>query len=253
LSAHSPSGRNFVETLKDPETRAQLFGPGGTSARLARFFERPEILDADKLLAFYGELVRVPLRMTTGDGAVQREGERLLGKKAKTASGNKKPATVRDGSYNSMDFLRCFSNVMTTVYGAPEVMFTPALWKKMLQCQSHPSATLELLEYFTLDMEGANGLIGATEGMNWTTLLVFLCEVRQAMADDRAGFVVMLEKLEARPGLIDAVQDVVVDIVAEGAKGKDCYCTRVCARVHDWLDGVGSVVRTDDEGVVLVD
>jgi hypothetical protein len=41
------------------------------------------------------------------------------------------------------------------------------------------------------------------------------------------------------PFLGKFINEDVENVVEEGAKGKECYCTRVCARVHDWLDGVG--------------
>jgi hypothetical protein len=240
------SGMNFVETLKERDVLDLLFGPGGIASRLASFFERPEGLDADALLGFYKELVKEPMSMTTTTYFVQTEGARILGKKQKAQGADtKRMPTVSDGSYNSMDFLRCFSNIMTEVFSSPDVLFTPALWSKMLQCQSKPAETKELLSYFDMDMSAANTVIQETPGMNWSTFLVCLCEVRQAMGNDRDSFIWLLEKLEVRPWLQEAVDDVVEAIVDEGATSKECYCVRLCAQVHAWLDSVGTAVPTD--------
>ena len=118
--------------------------------------------------------------------------------------------TISDGSYNSMDFLRCFSNIMTDVFDSPEVVFTNALWTKMLQCQSKPAETWQFLSEFGMDMDAANILIAETPDMNWTTFLVCMCEVRQAMGEtdtSRDTFIWLLQKLEVRPWLRNAVKD----------------------------------------------
>ena len=238
------SGMNYVETLKDQEYSHSLFGIGGVASRLAPFFEQPQSLDADRLLRFYTELVREPIRMNSGTFAVQLEGARMLGKKYKIEEGEevKQICSVTDGSYNSCDFLRCYSNIMTEVFESPEVVFTDALWSKMLQCQSKTAQTRQLLSAFGFGMNTANALIAEIPGMNWTTFLVCICELRQAMGEDRESreaFEWLLEKLEARPWLHEAVDDVVRTIVEEGASSRDCYCVRVCVHLHTWLDDLG--------------
>ena len=93
-----------------------------------------------------------------------------------------------------------------------------------------------MITYFGLDMQSANRLISQTRGLNWTTLLVCLCEVRQV-----APTVTALEDLQslafwagASPERLSAVQEVVDAVVKEGARPKQCYCERVCAVVQEW-------------------
>jgi hypothetical protein len=114
------SGMNFVATLKEEGNRFLLFAENGIAARLAPYIGQPHLLDADVLLCFYQDLVVKPLHMTPKTYFVQIEGAKILGKKHKK-DGNgdldeKKRSTVGEGSYNSMDFLRCFSNIMTEVF-----------------------------------------------------------------------------------------------------------------------------------------
>ena len=60
------------------------------------------------------------------------------------------------------------------------------LWEKMLACQSKPSETRQTLRHLKLNMAGANAFIQSVEGMNWTSLLVCVCELRQAMGPTAA-------------------------------------------------------------------
>ena len=247
------SGMNFVETLKEEANQIQLFAENGIAARLAPYFGRPHLLDADVLLRFYKDLVVKPLHMTHNTYAVQIDGARILGKKHKKDEnadlGEKKHSTVGEGSYNSMDFLRCFSNIMTDVFESPEVLFTKDLWLKMLSCQSRPRQTRELLEYFDMDMNKANTLITEMPGMNWTTFLVCLCEIRQAMGDTpqtKDKFIRLVQMLEVRPNLHAAVGSVADWIVEQGAISKQCYCVRVCEEVQAWFEDLGSA----SDGVV---
>ena len=256
------SGMNFVETLKYKDNRFQLFAKDGIAARLAPYFEQPQLLDADVLLRFYQDLVKEPLHMTPNTYAVQIEGARLLGKKHRKDHGDgdfgvKKEKSVAEGSYNSMDFLRCFYNIMTDVFKAPEVLFTKELWMKMLSCQSHPKKTRELLQYFNLDMKKANEVICATPGMNWTTFLVCLCEIRQAMGDtpqSKDNFIRLVQLLEVRPNLHAAVTSVSDWVVAEGAVSTECYAVRVCKMVQSWFKDAGSasITMVDENGVITL-
>ena len=186
------SGMNYVETLKEAENRMLLFGNGGVAHRLAPFFEEPENLNAELLLDFYTALVEQPFPMATQSYYVQLEGARILGKRPRIQAAavqtrvplvKSRVPKVSDGSYNSMDFLRCFSNVMTSVFDAPEVLFTDALWNKMLECQRKHNEIKDLLGYFDMNVGKANEFISEwrTEGMNWTTFLICLCEVRQPL------------------------------------------------------------------------
>ena len=231
------SGMNFVQTLKDKENVHFLFSSEGVASRLAGFFERPEEVDAGMLMSFYKELVKEPIRMTPADFSVQIEGARLVGKTFKRKqTDSKRQQRVTDGSYNSMDFLRSWANIMTDVFNSPEIVFTQALWAKMIACQTKPAKTRELISYFSLDMHSANRLISQTCGLNWTTLLVCLCEVRQV-----ASTVAALEDLQSLASWVGvcqervaAVEEVVDAVVKEGARPKECYCERVCAVVQEW-------------------
>ena len=236
------SGMNFVATLKEEGNRLLLFAENGIAARIAPYIGQPHLLDADVLLCFYQDLVVAPLHMTPKTYSVQIEGAKILGKKHKQDGNDtlteKKCSTVGEGTYNSMDFVRCFSNIMTEVLKAPRVLFSKGLWAKMLSCQSHPKETRELLDYFDMDMDKANTLIIESPGMNWTTFLVCLCEIRQAMGTTpqaKDDFIRLVQMLEARPNLHAAVADVANSIVEQGAISKQCYCVRVCVEVQSWF------------------
>ena len=128
---------------------------------------------------------------------------------------------------------------------------------KMLSCQSHPKKTRELLQYFNLDMEKANDFISATPGMNWTTFLVCLCEIRQAMGDtpqSKDSFVRLVQMLEVRPNLHAAVASVSDWIVSEGAVSTECYAVRVCKEVQSWFKDAGTVPITlvAENGIMTV-
>ena len=238
------SGMKFVNTLKSMDHRAALFKPEtGLASRSSPFFRDTDLesLDADHLMAFYRVLVKVPMVMRLNKPGSDRT-----------------PAAVSDGSYNSMDFLRCFSNIATQVFNSPQIRFTPRLWEKMLQCQAHPASTRELIAFFEVDMAVANRVIASNPEMNWTTLLVCLCEVRQAMGNDREAFIQLLEQVESRPHLASFVDAVTIEIVKEGASAKNCYCVRLCAKLRAELAGDRPLpanpepyyISSDDENVI---
>ena len=228
------SGRNFTETLKSPATVEHLFGAGGVAARLSPFFSHPENLNAARVLAFWAQLTREPIALAAGNNDVQNEAARILGKKVRTSAAKRVP-TASDNSYNAMDFTRCYSNILTDVFGAPRVTFTPALWNKMLATQRKQAAVKDLLKSFQMTMKKANDLILSRGGPNWTTFWVLLCEVRQAMDRDRKGLEALVAWLEARPHLASEVAAVIKDVVQSGAKHKECYCVRVCSVVRSWM------------------
>jgi hypothetical protein len=242
------SGMNFVETLKNANIRTSLLGPCGMTARLAPFFDEPERLDANVLLNFYKVLVREPIHLRVENSSVQNQAARILGKRQKKekneAESKTKPPTVSDGSYNSMDYLRCYSNIMTEVFGSTPILFTQKLWKEMLRCQRKPTETRNLLSYLEVDMRTANSIVNATPDMNWTTFLVCICEVRQAMSKDSDAFLSLLEELEKRPELTEAIDDSIRSIVEKGAVSTQCYCVRLCARALE-------LVRGDCQNVAL--
>ena len=73
--------------------------------------------------------------------------------------------------------------------------------------------------------------------MNWTIFLVCIWEVRQAMGNNSKAFVSLLEKLEKRPELKAAIDEIVQRIVEKGATSTQCYCVRLCARAHELVNG----------------
>ena len=233
------SGMNFVETLLPQST--ELFGSGGLAERLAPYFATPGVtFNADVLLAFYNELVSAPILLRVAQSRVKELARRLLGKmhKCRTGAEPRSPPRVSDGSYNSMDFLRCYSNVMCAVYGAPEPSFTQELWHKMIQCQTKPVETRALLRSFDMDMGGANELMATVPELNWTTFLVCLCEVRQAMGHTKAShasFCSLLRRVESNPDLLAVIRDITTALVTEGATMRQCYCVRLCNALRDAL------------------
>ena len=229
------SGRNFVETLKQPGVVEMLFGTDGVARRLSPFFDNCQSLSASRLLDFYKELVRVPIALNAGNNVVQNEGASLLRKKQKTDGTPKKVSHASNRSYNAMDFTRAYSNILTDVFGAADVAFTLPLWNRMLAAQRKRSDVDQLLEYFQMDMGKANDMIRDVHGLNWTTFLVLLCEVRQEMGQSRAQMERLLTWLEERPGLKDAVDQVVKEVVEAGATSHECYCVRVCSVVRCWM------------------
>lgn len=147
------SGMNFVETLKDTRHRQVLFQD--VAVRLACFFDDSKDMSASTLMDFYHALVSHPFAPTTDSYEVHHHGCRLLHKKPKVEHDAVKAITpmVRDGTYNSMDFLRRFYNIMQ-LFKAPSVSFTTPLWIKMMRCQGKSD-----VDYFGLTMEDANMLI----------------------------------------------------------------------------------------------
>ena len=237
------SGMNFVATLKDIRHRQVLFQD--VAVRLACFFDDSKDMSASTLMDFYHALVSHPFAPTTDSYEVHHHGCRLLRKKPKVEHDAVKVITpmVRDGTYNSMDFLRCFYNIMQ-LFEAPSVSFTTSLWSKMTRCQSKND-----VDFFKLTMEDANMLIQETPTMNWTTLLVLLCETRQAIdAKGMSHFHWTLDKLDARKyQLASAVEDATSTIVNMGAKGSTCYCVRLYMLVDAWLEPVGKNVAVDED------
>ena len=92
-------------------------------------------------------------------------------------------------------------------------------------------------------MDEANDFINTMPGMNWTTFLVSLCEIRQAMGNtpqSKDTFIRLVQMLEVRPKLHAAVSNVSDCIVGEGAMSKECYCVRVFKEVQSWFGDIGS-------------
>ena len=239
------SGMHFVNTLKRDDHRLLLLAD--VAVRFQPFFATSIVsnFNAETLMNAYAALVAHPFALATRTYEVHIKGVRIVGKKPKIHNLDSVKAhapTVRNNSYNSMDFLRCYYNIMVDIFLAPSVFFTPPLWTKMIRCMRSGD-----FEYFKLSMDDANWILKETEYLNWTTLLVTMCEVRQAIdAKGLSSFVWMLEKLEVRRGLQDALLDVSDAIVDAGASGRKCYCLRLCEEVDKWVGAVGENISTDD-------
>ena len=239
------SGMHFVETLKHIHHRHNLLGD--TAKRLAHFFVAPQDLSSDVLMDFYKVLVVKPICLTTNSHDVHCSGCRVLGKAVKLdthAMKIKSPRFVTDNSYNSMDYLRWFYHIMISCMQSPDVLFTMPLWNKMIKCQSNSDVA-----FFDLTMEQANQIIQDNSYMNWTTLLILLCEVRQAIfTKGLAHFVWTLDKLSFRyEELAPAIANVTQSLVRSGAKGNTCYCVRLYEEVDSWLNSLGSNIPNDDD------
>ena len=86
-------------------------------------------------------------------------------------------------------------------------------------------------------MTGANKLLRDGLGVNWTTLPVMLCEIRQEIGSDVTASALgeMVAWLESRPERACAVEIVVAEVVARGSVPKQCYMVRVCSVVRSWM------------------
>eukprot|EP00959_Pyramimonas_sp_CCMP1952_P163553 3419484-Pyramimonas_sp.AAC.1 len=81
-------------------------------------------------------------------------------------------------------------------------------------------------------MDGANAVLSNGCGLNWTTILIMLCEVRQEIGGNLAAFEELLTWLENHPERMGDVDRTVRDIVEARAVSKECYCQRVCTAVR---------------------
>jgi len=94
--------------------------------------------------------------------------------------------------------------------------------------------------------------------MNWTTFLVCLCEIRQAMGttpQSKDEFIRLVQLLEVRPNLHAAVVNVADSIVEQGAISKQCYCVRVCVEVQSWfkdLVSASNAVVVAENGLLML-
>ena len=145
-----------------------------------------------------------------------------------------KTRRLRRGSYNSMDFFRTFYNCWATVLRQPDVVPCNAFWEKVLLSQKDPEETKNLLsdfglsEYFALSAFLSSGC-----GVTWTTLLVLLCEVRQATRElTTRGFDSLVWKVLESAHLQQEVERTTADIKRIGATGSLCFCTRLCVQLR---------------------
>ena len=93
-----------------------------------------------------------------------------------------------------------------------------------------------MLRQFGLETYGIvrDFLVEHTGRLNWTTLLVALCESRQASNTLGSGEFHALVKRMLADSLqfVSVIEQFVRDIKNEGAKGRHCYCTRVCMKMQ---------------------
>ena len=78
--------------------------------------------------------------------------------------------------------------------------------------------------------------------LNWTTVLVALCEIGQAcnyVEGQEHSFRLFLEKIRCRPDLVAHIPYLVRHVCLVGATGSRCYCTRVVAELFHWVGGIG--------------
>ena len=146
--------------------------------------------------------------------------------------------TISKGSYNAMNCMTVYANIMTEVFKRPAVEFSSALWEAMISSQADPGATRIILSAMCVDRFEANRILRQVPFMNWTTFLYSVCEIRQAMGKtkaSRARFWALVERLVQRPALQSAVLDVVRHIVHEGACSQKCSCELVCQHIMNWF------------------
>jgi hypothetical protein len=197
---------------------------------LAPYFTADLVMSARLVMSFYKELVKVPIPMRPPTNAVAVEGGGILGHIVRKKIYKTHP-TVSNNSYNSMDFTRFWFNVLVVAFGVEEMQFDKLLWAKMLKTQAkRPDA---MLKEYDIDMSMANELLKLTKGMNWTTFLFALCELRQAREADDSKLYSVLARLDEAPRLRDVAR-IVDRIVQEGAQSL-CYCVRAVNAVAAYL------------------
>ena len=104
-----------------------------------------------------------------------------------------------------------------------------------------PRGTRALLEHFQVDMNKANQLLRSFAHLNWTTLLVALCEIRQARGttiEENAEFDRIVFAVRAcPPAQRIAIGSAVAKVVAEGPQSH-CYCVRLFNILRAWFPTV---------------
>lgn len=138
-------------------------------------------------------------------------------------------------NYNIMDFTRGIANVFEQTFGAPAIVYTKELHNHMISMQAakYRNETQQRFEHF--------GLCGASQvnqfisdlvipGCNWTTILVVLCETKQA-----------INKLGEH-----TVQALVTRAYAQPEVTRDVVLRQVASLHHHGVRGVCATVRMLD-------
>ncbi len=212
------SGRHFLKTLELEEQRTLLLD---LADKLAPFFEKAEgkrIDSHDLVLCF--RAFQESLLMIYYD------------ENAKHPKNPVKRLGV-DG-YNSMDYLRSLYNLFEGL-GHSTVMPNAELWEELVKSQSKPKETRDMLKDLGFpDFGSVVSFLNKNKRMNWTTLLVLLCETRQA--SHRLGatefFDLVTEVNSNKREWRQVVRSAVRKVRREGAKTSQCFCTRTCIIVQ---------------------
>ena len=142
---------------------------------------------------------------------------------------------LRKQSYNSMDFLRSLCECWTTALGHPKIVPCEKFWIKVLGAQKHRKQVDQMMCEFRLgEYLQVQHFLVKQDAVTWTTLLVLCCEVRQAKRALSLGtFDALVRKVLAdRTRWLPEVERQTVAIQAAGAKGSQCFCTRLCIRMQ---------------------
>ena len=133
------------------------------------------------------------------------------------------------------DFLRSLYNIFESV-GQRRVVPEADLWEALLDGQSDPEESRTALAAFGFDYNAVTAFLRRHErkSINFTTLLVLLCETRQASkALGPLEFYQLVAKVcSDRRRWKTAVQIAIYTVKKEGARTSQCFCTRVCQLVQ---------------------
>ena len=146
-----------------------------------------------------------------------------------------KQRRLRKNSYNAMDFFRSFYETCTIALGHPKVLPSEKLWVAVLKAQKHTAEVDQMmLEYGLAEYGQVRRFLQNSDAVTWTTLLVLCCEVRQAKKalSARAFHGLVRRILADQERLLPEVLRHTAEIQADGAKSKDCFCTRLCLRMR---------------------
>lgn len=148
---------------------------------------------------------------------------------------------LREGSYNTMDYMRSFYNMWELALNHCSIVPCKLFWSAILRTQAKSKSTSLALQHFGLNSfdRVQYVLLSGFAGLNWTTLLVCLCEARQASyaLSAEVFYKIVISALDhCRWGLV--VSKLTEQIKRKGAIGIDCYCTRLCIELAHVM-GIG--------------
>ena len=90
-----------------------------------------------------------------------------------------------------------------------------------------------LSDFGLADYHCVCAFLSSCGGITWTTLLVFLGEVRQARKElTPRGFDALVGQVLRSAHLQAEVKRITAEIKRIGAKGGSCFCTRLCVRLR---------------------